>query len=64
MESTGFGDIVIKGFDLTDGTNFKTIRDIFLKGLNNQSQDEKAEFLKIRINDDTSVCYIGKAVKA
>jgi 2-polyprenyl-6-hydroxyphenyl methylase/3-demethylubiquinone-9 3-methyltransferase len=63
MESTGFGDIVIKGFDLTDGTNFKTIRDIFLKGLNNQSQDEKAEFLKIRINDDTSVCYIGTAVK-
>jgi 2-polyprenyl-6-hydroxyphenyl methylase / 3-demethylubiquinone-9 3-methyltransferase len=63
MEKKGFTDIVIKGFDLTDSTNFQTMRDIFFKGLNNQSQDEKAELFKIRINDDTSVCYLGKAVK-
>lgn len=63
IERAGFEDLEIKGFDLTGGTNFKTLKNILLKGLNNQREGEKAELFEIKINDDTSVCYIGKAVK-
>ncbi len=63
MERTGFIDVVIKGFDLTGGTNFKTLRDIVLRGLSKQREDGKVELFEIQINQDTSVCYIGKAVK-
>lgn len=63
MEKTGFTDIVIKGFDMTDGTNFQTLKNMVLKGLNNQNKDNKLELFKIQINEDTSVWYIGKAVK-
>ena len=63
LERTGFTDVVIKGFDLTDGTNFKTLRDIVWKGLSNQRGSEKTELFKIQINEDSSVCYIGKAGK-
>ncbi len=63
MESIGFSDTVIKGFDVTDGTNFETLKDIVARGLNNQRQGDKPEFFKIQINEDTSVCYIGKTVK-
>lgn len=63
METTGFKNIEIKGFDLTDGTNFKTLRDMVFKGLNNRRNGDTTELFKIQINDDTSVCYIGKAVK-
>jgi 2-polyprenyl-6-hydroxyphenyl methylase/3-demethylubiquinone-9 3-methyltransferase len=63
MERVGFADIIIKGFDVTDGTNFNTLRDIMLKGLTNQREGKKSDFFKIQINEDTSVCYIGKAVK-
>jgi 2-polyprenyl-6-hydroxyphenyl methylase/3-demethylubiquinone-9 3-methyltransferase len=63
MEKSGFADILIKGFDVTDGANFKTLKDILLKGLNNHREGEKAELFPIQINEDTSVCYIGKSVK-
>jgi 2-polyprenyl-6-hydroxyphenyl methylase/3-demethylubiquinone-9 3-methyltransferase len=63
MERTGFADVVIKGFDLTGGTNFKTLRDIVLKGLSKQREGGEVELFEIQINEDTSVCYIGKAVK-
>jgi 2-polyprenyl-6-hydroxyphenyl methylase/3-demethylubiquinone-9 3-methyltransferase len=63
MRNIGFSDIVIKGFDITDGTNFETLKNIVARGLNNQRQGEKPEFFKIQINEDTSVCYIGKTVK-
>jgi 2-polyprenyl-6-hydroxyphenyl methylase/3-demethylubiquinone-9 3-methyltransferase len=63
IERAGFADSLIKGFDLTGGTNFKTLRNILLKGLNNQTENDKVELFEIEINDDTSVCYIGKAVK-
>ncbi|MCC5659982.1 bifunctional 2-polyprenyl-6-hydroxyphenol methylase/3-demethylubiquinol 3-O-methyltransferase UbiG [Nostoc sp. XA010] len=63
MEMAGFGDFEIKGFDLTGGTNFKTLKNVLLKGLNNQSKGEKTELFEIKINNDTSVCYIGKGVK-
>jgi 2-polyprenyl-6-hydroxyphenyl methylase/3-demethylubiquinone-9 3-methyltransferase len=48
---------------LTGGTNFKTLRDLVLKDFNNQKQGNKGDLFEIKINDDTSVCYIGKAVK-
>lgn len=38
MERTGFADVGIKGFDLTGGTNFKTLRDIVLRGLSKQRE--------------------------
>jgi len=63
MEKTGFADVVIKGFDLTGGTNFKTLKDIVLRGLSKQRVGGKVELFEIQINHDTSVCYIGKAVK-
>ncbi len=63
MEKTGFADVEVKGFDLTGGTNFKTLRDIVLRGLSKQREDGKVEFFEIQINEDTSVWYIGKAVK-
>ncbi|MBC1280159.1 3-demethylubiquinone-9 3-O-methyltransferase [Nostoc sp. UCD121] len=63
MRNNGFADFEIKGFDLTGGSSFKTLRTILLKGLNNQIKGEKAELFEIEINNDTSVCYIGKAVK-
>lgn len=63
MERNGFAEVVIKGFDLTGGTNFKTLRDIVLRGLSKQSEDGEVELFEIQINEDTSVCYIGKAVK-
>ncbi|MFH7026623.1 MAG: bifunctional 2-polyprenyl-6-hydroxyphenol methylase/3-demethylubiquinol 3-O-methyltransferase UbiG [Heteroscytonema crispum UTEX LB 1556] len=63
MKMNGFADFVIKGFDLTGGTNFKTLKNILFQCLNNQRKGEEAEFFEIKINDDTSMCYIGKAVK-
>ena len=59
----GFADFEIKGFDLTGGSSFKTLRNILVKGLNNQMEDEKAELFEIKIKNDTSICYISKAVK-
>lgn len=63
MEKNGFTDIVVKGFDMTDGTNFQTLKNMVFKGLNNQNKNNKFELFKIQINEDTSVWYIGKAVK-
>ncbi|MEH2213195.1 bifunctional 2-polyprenyl-6-hydroxyphenol methylase/3-demethylubiquinol 3-O-methyltransferase UbiG [Nostoc sp.] len=63
MERAGFADFEIKGFDLTGGSSFKTLKNILLKGLNNQIKGEKAELFEIKINNDTSICYIGQAVK-
>jgi 2-polyprenyl-6-hydroxyphenyl methylase/3-demethylubiquinone-9 3-methyltransferase len=63
IKKTGFVDVVLKGFDLTGGTNFKTLRDIVLRGLSKQKEGGEADFFEIQINEDTSVCYIGKAVK-
>ncbi|MDZ8186301.1 MAG: hypothetical protein RMX96_15795 [Nostoc sp. ChiSLP02] len=63
MKNIGFADFEIKGFDLTGGTSFKTLKNILLKGLNNQSEGKKTELFEIKINNHTSVCYIGQAVK-
>jgi hypothetical protein len=50
-------------FDLTGGTNFKTLRDIVLRGLSKQKKGGEVELFEIQINEDTSVSYIGRAVK-
>jgi 2-polyprenyl-6-hydroxyphenyl methylase/3-demethylubiquinone-9 3-methyltransferase len=63
IEKTGFADVIIKGFDLTGGTNFKTLINIVLRGLSKQREGGEVELFEIQINEDTSVCYIGKAVK-
>jgi 2-polyprenyl-6-hydroxyphenyl methylase/3-demethylubiquinone-9 3-methyltransferase len=63
MKKTGFADYLIKGFDLTGGTNLKTLINLVIKDLNNQKKGKKGSLFEIKINDDTSVCYIGKAVK-
>ncbi|HYW21982.1 MAG TPA: hypothetical protein VE956_22260 [Nodularia sp. (in: cyanobacteria)] len=54
---------MIKGFDLTGGMNLKTFINILFKGLNYQNQSPKSELFPIKINDDSSVGYLGKAVK-
>ncbi|QOV21874.1 bifunctional 2-polyprenyl-6-hydroxyphenol methylase/3-demethylubiquinol 3-O-methyltransferase UbiG [Anabaenopsis elenkinii] len=61
MENCGLGNVVIKGFDLTGGLNFQTLINILYQGLNHNYGD--SEPFPIKINEDTSVWYIGKAVK-
>jgi len=60
LEQSGFGDIRCRGFDLTDGGNLKTLFSLLLSGL---QSDATRRALKVQINDDTDVIYIGKAVK-
>ena len=64
MESNGFKDVVIKGFDLTGGMSLHTFTNILFKGLNPKNQDNKSEPFTIKINEDSSVCYLGKAVNS
>jgi 2-polyprenyl-6-hydroxyphenyl methylase / 3-demethylubiquinone-9 3-methyltransferase len=63
MQDQGFSNIVIKGFDLTAGMNFHTLTNILLKGLSHPQQNENTELFPIQINEDSSVWYVGKAVK-
>ncbi|WP_414524010.1 hypothetical protein [Umezakia ovalisporum] len=63
MESNGFINVVIKGFDLTGGMSFQTFINILFKGLNTKNKDKNSEPFPIEINEDTSVWYIGKAVR-
>ena len=63
MAEEGFSNIVIKGFDLTAGMNFHTLTNILFKGLNHPQQHENTELFPIQINEDSSVWYVGKAVK-
>ncbi|MEN9216165.1 MAG: bifunctional 2-polyprenyl-6-hydroxyphenol methylase/3-demethylubiquinol 3-O-methyltransferase UbiG [Gloeomargarita sp. HHBFW_bins_162] len=60
LEQAGFGDILCRGFDLTDGGNLKTLCSLLYSGLQSEAMRQT---LKVQINDDTSVIYIGKAVK-
>ncbi|MDH6060251.1 bifunctional 2-polyprenyl-6-hydroxyphenol methylase/3-demethylubiquinol 3-O-methyltransferase UbiG [Chrysosporum bergii ANA360D] len=57
LENNGFKNVVIRGFDLTRGMNFQTLINIFFKGLTQK------EVFTIQINEDTSVWYVGKAMK-
>ncbi|MEN9218179.1 MAG: bifunctional 2-polyprenyl-6-hydroxyphenol methylase/3-demethylubiquinol 3-O-methyltransferase UbiG [Gloeomargarita sp. DG_2_bins_126] len=60
LERAGFDHILCRGFDLTDGGNLKTLFSLLVNGL---QSDDTRKALKVQINDDTSVVYIGKAVK-
>ncbi|MBW4646114.1 MAG: bifunctional 2-polyprenyl-6-hydroxyphenol methylase/3-demethylubiquinol 3-O-methyltransferase UbiG [Goleter apudmare HA4340-LM2] len=59
LRDNGFRDIIFKGFDLTGGTNLKNLSNIVFKRFKNDSKT----LFEIAINEDTSVWYIGKAVK-
>jgi 2-polyprenyl-6-hydroxyphenyl methylase/3-demethylubiquinone-9 3-methyltransferase len=63
LNRTDFIDVAIKGFDVTNGASLKTLQDVIWSGLTNSGKGEKSEPFKIQINEDTSICYIGKAVK-
>ncbi|MDB9344080.1 bifunctional 2-polyprenyl-6-hydroxyphenol methylase/3-demethylubiquinol 3-O-methyltransferase UbiG [Nodularia spumigena CS-586/05] len=63
MENNGLNNVVIKGFDLTGGMNWQTLTNILFKGLNPKNKDNKSEPFPIKINEDSSVWYLGKAVK-
>jgi len=63
MQASGFSNFEIQGFDVTHGMNFEVLKDVILKGLKTQNKDEKMNLFKIQLNQDTSMCYIGKAKK-
>ncbi|TVP56759.1 MAG: 3-demethylubiquinone-9 3-O-methyltransferase [Nodularia sp. (in: Bacteria)] len=63
MENYGLNNIMIKGFDLTGGMNFQTLKNILSKGLNYKNKCSNSELFPIKINEDSSVWYLGKAVK-
>ncbi|MBD2461896.1 3-demethylubiquinone-9 3-O-methyltransferase [Oscillatoria sp. FACHB-1407] len=60
LTTNQFQEIEIKGFDVTDGANLETLRTILFQGFDKR---EKGNLFPIQINDDTSICYIGKSVK-
>lgn len=62
MEKQGLSNVIIKGLDLTAGMNFKTFTNILFIGLNRPPQKENLEPFAIKINEDVSVWYLGKAV--
>lgn len=63
MQEIGFENIVTKGFDLTNNTSFTTLKNIIFDGLTSQKKSKNVYMFDIQINEDTSVCYIGKAMK-
>jgi len=64
LQNCGFVNIDIKGFDLTDGNSFTTLKNILFQGLTSQTECKQKNLFAIQINEDTSVWYIGKAMKA
>jgi 2-polyprenyl-6-hydroxyphenyl methylase / 3-demethylubiquinone-9 3-methyltransferase len=64
MQESGFREILIKGFDMTGGTSFETLKKLLFNTLTNQTITNNSVPFEIFINDDTSVWYIGKAVNA
>ncbi len=55
MYKAGFSDVAIKGFDI--------FRDAFNLNFAKYREYKETGILKVEINDDTSIMYIGKAVK-
>jgi 2-polyprenyl-6-hydroxyphenyl methylase/3-demethylubiquinone-9 3-methyltransferase len=60
LSQIGFGQTEIRGFDVTNQADFKTLKNILSKGLQEYQRDG---LFSIQLNDDVSVCYIGKAIK-
>lgn len=63
LKEKDFSNVEIQGFDVTNGMNFGVLKNIILRGLSNQNKAREADLFKIQINQDTSMCYIGKADK-
>ncbi len=63
LQQSDFQEILIKGFDLTGGMSLETLKNVFLKGLTQTNSEQNSALFSIKINDDTSVWYIGKAMK-
>ncbi len=59
LRQSGFGEIVCRGFDLTNGGSLPTLVALLWSGL----QPAARRLLAVQINDDLEVMYIGKAVK-
>lgn len=60
LRDLGFIQIELKGFDVTNGGSLKILFQILTQGLKEYHKDG---LFPIKLNDDLSVCYIGKAVK-
>lgn len=63
MQKLEFRNILFKGFDMTGGTSLNTLQNMLSHGLINRMRGNKLVPFEILINDNTSVWYIGKAVK-
>lgn len=63
LKKNHFSNVEIQGFDVTNGMNFGVLKNIILSGLNNQNKGREADLFKIQINQDISMCYIGKVDK-
>ncbi|HLP90847.1 MAG TPA: bifunctional 2-polyprenyl-6-hydroxyphenol methylase/3-demethylubiquinol 3-O-methyltransferase UbiG [Nostocaceae cyanobacterium] len=59
----GFRNAIIRGFDLTGGNNFQLLKNLIVQGLSRQQQNKKTELWNVKINEDTSVWYIGLSIK-
>lgn len=55
MHKVGFADIKIQGFDI--------FSEVLKLNIANYGEYKKTRIAKVKINDDTSIMYIGKAVK-
>lgn len=62
LQSHGFGEIVMQGFDFTNGTSLMALWNLLWGGLHRQNS--QSELFKIQINQDTSISYICKALKS
>ena len=60
LAKNGFSQTEIRGFDITNQADFKMFQKILSKGLQDYQRDD---LFPIQLNDDVSVCYIGKAIK-
>lgn len=61
LTRSGFNGIEMRGFDVTNGANLNTFRNVLIRGLKDY---QKEGLFPIQLNDNFSVCYIGKATKS
>ncbi|MBD2074109.1 3-demethylubiquinone-9 3-O-methyltransferase [Phormidium sp. FACHB-592] len=60
LAKNGFSQAEIRGFDVTNQADFRMFQKILSKGLKEYQRDG---LFPIQLNNDVSVCYIGKAIK-
>ncbi|MCS7225892.1 MAG: bifunctional 2-polyprenyl-6-hydroxyphenol methylase/3-demethylubiquinol 3-O-methyltransferase UbiG [Gloeomargarita sp. SKYB31] len=61
LQQAGFQNMVYRGFDVTNGGDWQAMLSLLLMGLRRAAQ---RGLLNVKINDNTRVIYIGKAVKS